>query len=130
MLDTRHVARQLAGRAVPQRDAGAVKNNARENEGNPGQFRKILEQQAGLKFSKHAQKRLASRNISLTSSELSSIERAVDTARAKGARDSLVLLKDLAFVVSVKNNTVITAVNDDSIKENVFTNIDSAVIAR
>ena len=46
----------------------------------------------------------------------------------KGARDSLVLMQDLALVVSVKNNTVITAVDGESLKENVFTNIDSAVI--
>jgi len=83
-----------------------------------------------LRFSKHAQKRLASRNIELTSGDLAKIEQAVDTARRKGGRDSLVLMGDLALVVSIKNNTVITAVDENSSKENVFTNIDSAVIAR
>jgi flagellar operon protein len=83
-----------------------------------------------LQFSKHAQKRLASRNIELSPMDLEKIEEAVDTLRRKGGRDSLVLMGDLALVVSVKNNTVITAVDENSSKENVFTNIDSAVIAR
>ena len=67
----------------------------------------------------------------LLQADLSQIlQQAIDVARKKGARDSLVLMGDLALVVSVKNNTVITAVDEGSTKENVFTNIDSAVIAR
>ncbi len=84
----------------------------------------------GLKFSKNATQRLASRGIELSSGDMDRLNQAVDTARQKGARDSLVLLDRLALVVSIKNNTVITAVNEDAIKENVFTNIDSAVIAK
>ena len=38
------------------------------------------------------------------------------------------ILGDVAFVVSVKNRTVITAVDSESMKENVFTNIDSAIV--
>ena len=56
------------------------------------------------------------------------MENAVGKAREKGARDSLILMDNLALVVSIKNNTVITAVDEQSLKENVFTNIDSAVI--
>jgi flagellar operon protein len=59
-----------------------------------------------------------------------SLQRAVSRAEEKGAKDSLVLLRDLAFIVSVKNRTVVTAVDGEHIKENVFTNIDSAVIAQ
>lgn len=93
-------------------------------------FSQILEQKinAPLKFSSHAQQRLKSRNIELTPTDLARIEEAVARARSKGARDSLVLMDDLALVVSIKNNTVITAVNGENLKENVFTNIDSAVI--
>lgn len=85
-------------------------------------------QQSTVKFSAHAEKRLAARNIRLTPSQISTLEQAVDRLQAKGGRESLVILGDIAFVVSVKNRTVITAVDGDSMKENVFTNIDSVII--
>lgn len=93
-------------------------------------FSQILEKKLNepLKFSSHAQQRLQSRNIKLSPDDLKKLEDAVAKARSKGARDSLILINDLALVVSVKNNTVITAVNGENLKENVFTNIDSAVI--
>lgn len=81
-----------------------------------------------VKFSNHAQKRLDSRNISLDQSDLQRLESGVNRAAAKGARESLVMMEDLAFVVSVNNRTVITAVDSQSMKDSVFTNIDSAVI--
>lgn len=93
-------------------------------------FGQVLEKklQGELKFSQHAQQRLNSRNIELGEAELARLENAVDKAREKGARDSLILMDNLALVVSIKNNTVITAVDEQSLRENVFTNIDSAVI--
>ncbi|MFN8221285.1 MAG: TIGR02530 family flagellar biosynthesis protein [Fimbriimonadales bacterium] len=81
-----------------------------------------------LKVSGHAQTRLASRNIELGSAEWDRISQGVDRAAAKGARESLVMMDDVALVVSVKNRTVITAVDRAHLKDNVFTNIDSAVI--
>lgn len=83
---------------------------------------------AGVKFSQHAEQRLRSRNINLSGEDLTRLNTAVDKAAHKGARDSLVLLDNLALVVSIKNRTVITAVDESSLKENVFTNIDSAII--
>ncbi len=93
-------------------------------------FGQVLENklQAQLKFSQHAQQRLQSRNIELGEAEIARLENAVSKARDKGARDSLILMDNLALVVSIKNNTVITAVDEQNLKENVFTNIDSAVI--
>lgn len=93
-------------------------------------FGQVLEKklQGELKFSQHARQRLQSRNIQLGEAEMARLENAVSKAREKGARDSLVLMDNLALVVSIKNNTVITAVDEQSLKENVFTNIDSAVI--
>jgi len=93
-------------------------------------FGQVLEKklQGELKFSQHARQRLQSRNIELGEAEMARLENAVSKAREKGARDSLVLMDNLALVVSIKNNTVITAVDEQSLKENVFTNIDSAVI--
>lgn len=83
-----------------------------------------------LKFSAHAQRRLDERRISLSPADLAKIREAVDLAAAKGARDSLLIYRDLALVASVKNRTVITAVDGSEGAERVFTNIDSAVIIR
>jgi len=82
-----------------------------------------------LKFSRHANEMITRRGIDITANRMERITDAVDKASAKGARDSLILVDDLALVVSVKNRTVITAIDGSSLKGNVFTNIDSAVIA-
>lgn len=94
-------------------------------------FAQVLEsklQQPALKFSAHAAKRLESRGIRLTDDQLNTLEEAVEKARKKGGRDTLILLGDVALVVSVVNRTVITAIDGERLKENVFTQIDSAVI--
>lgn len=82
-----------------------------------------------LKFSKHAQQRLESRNITLSEEDVKNLTQAVQKAESKGANEALVLLRNLAFVVSIQNHTVITAIEGERLKDNVFTNIDSAVIA-
>jgi flagellar operon protein len=93
-------------------------------------FDRVLERELKeLKFSKHAQERLDSRRIRLNEEDMSSLNNAVSRAEEKGAKDSLVLLRDLAFIVNVRNKTVVTAMDGEKLKENVFTNIDSAVIA-
>jgi len=81
-----------------------------------------------IRFSGHAEMRMRMRNISLSQEEMAKLNDAVDRAEAKGARESLILMDKLAFIVSIKNRTVITAVDEERMKENVFTNIDSAVI--
>ncbi len=81
-----------------------------------------------LKFSAHAKSRLQSRGIELTPDEIVKMQEAVQKMGEKGSRESLILTDKAAFVVSVKNNTVITAVDKDSMKENVFTNIDSTIM--
>lgn len=103
--------------------------------GSPGSFRSVLEsataQPSGsepLKFSAHAMQRLQSRNITLTGDDVARMNAMADKAAAKGAKQSLFIVRDTAMVVSIKNRTVITAVDQDSMKENVFTNIDSAAI--
>jgi len=90
-------------------------------------FQEILAQQS-LKFSRHAQERIARRKIPLNSGQLQRINTAVEKAAAKGANDSLVLVDNLAFIVSIKNRTVVTAMDEQSVRGNVFTKIDSAVI--
>ncbi len=79
-----------------------------------------------LKFSKHANERLVTRNINLSAEQMERLESSAARAREKGIRESLVMVDDLAFIVNIKNNTVITAVGDSS--DSVFTNIDGAVI--
>lgn len=79
-----------------------------------------------LKFSKHANERLASRNIDLSKTQLERLESGARKAQEKGINESLVMVDNIAFIVNTKNNTVITAVNDS--EDKVFTNIDGAVI--
>lgn len=81
-----------------------------------------------LKFSKHATLRLMNRNITLTPEQNIRLEDGVKEARKKGIRDSLVLVDSLAFIVNVPNSTVVTAMDQTETKNNVFTNIDGAVI--
>jgi flagellar operon protein len=84
--------------------------------------------QANVKFSGHAQVRLASRNITLSGDDIAKLGNAITKAAAKGARESLVLMDQTALVVSIPNRTVITAVDKSALKDNIFTNIDSAMI--
>lgn len=90
-------------------------------------FRDILQDRL-IHFSNHAVKRLEQRGIELKPDQLSKIETAIDSAAAKGARESLILMKDMALIVNVGNRTVVTAMDGNSMKNNVFTQIDSAVI--
>ncbi len=82
-----------------------------------------------LEFSRHALARVQRRGIELDQATLGRLSEGVGRAAGKGSRDSLVLVDGTAFVVSVSNRTVITAVGSEHMKDNVFTNIDSAVIA-
>ena len=81
-----------------------------------------------VKFSKHAIDRLNSRNIELSEDELSRINSGVDKAKSKGVREALIMMDNKVFVASVQNKTIITAAMDEQSKDNVFTNIDGAVI--
>ncbi len=95
-------------------------------------FKSALDQQlqkgGDVKFSAHARARLYSRGVRLDEARLEAISHAIDRAEAKGARESLILGEEAAYVVSVKNRTVITAFDRDNLRDGVFTAIDSAVI--
>ena len=92
-------------------------------------FGQILERQLeGVKFSQHALQRLQNRNIKLDEATMTKLNSAIEKAAQKGAKESLILMNNLALVVSVKNKTVITAMDESTMRDNVFTNIDSAVI--
>ena len=97
-----------------------------------GSFDQLLQnkiEQGGVKFSKHATDRMQSRGINFSSNQMERLESAVSQVNVKGGKESLVMLDDTALVVSVKNDTVVTVVDREQLKNNVFTNIDSAVIA-
>lgn len=95
------------------------------------EFGKVLENiQNGkdLKISSHAQDRLKERSINLTDKDMKNLKDAVDNIRVKGGREALILYNNTAFITSIRNNTIITALDKESMRENVFTNIDSAII--
>ena len=93
-------------------------------------FGEVLAQRtAGVQFSGHAMQRIERRQIDVSPQTLVRLQEGVTRAAGKGARDSVVLIDGTAFVVSVKNRTVITAVDPGHMRDHVFTNIDSAVIA-
>jgi len=110
-------------RPQPQRPiAGQTENSA---------FARVLDEKLpsqGVKFSQHAQERLRARNITLSANDLANLEGAVNSVARKGGKESLVMMKDAALVVSIKNRTVVTALDKAQMQGNVFTNIDSAVI--
>jgi len=95
-------------------------------------FNELLEQQVkkskAVEISAHAQKRLAERNVNLNDEGIKRIQKALDIAESKGAKDSLLIYGDIAMIASIKNRTIITAV--DNAEGRVFTNIDSAVFVK
>ncbi len=91
-------------------------------------FARVLDQTREIRFSQHAQDRLKARNITFSQDQLQQLEGAVNSVAQKGGRESLVMMGDAALVVSVKNRTVVTAMDRSQMHGNVFTNIDSAVV--
>ena len=93
-------------------------------------FADVLGEKSGaVQLSSHAKARIERRGIQLDPATLDRLQNGVDRAAAKGSRESVVLVDDVAFVVSVKARTVITAVDRASMRDHVFTNIDSAVLS-
>jgi flagellar operon protein len=126
-VSDRIVAHQFTtGRTGPLQGTRNVSRNQAET-GNGASFKELFDKQQ-LKFSSHAQQRLQQRGIELMPEQLNRIANAIDQAAAKGAKDSLVLFKDIAMIVNVPNRTVVTAMDSNSMREHVFTQIDSAVV--
>ena len=128
MIDSRFYLANQPIQPIQTPAAGKTRSAGTQSTG--AGFEQVLNQAiGGVKFSQHATQRLQTRNINLTQTQMNQLNNAVDKAAQKGAKESLILMdKDLALVVSVTNRTVITAMDGASIKDNVFTNIDSAVI--
>lgn len=122
-----HSIEQVAGQYLNQKQIKAATQNEKNT------FADILKEKVSgnsqeLKFSKHASARLEARNISLTQEQNERLENGVSLAEEKGIRDTLVVVDSLSFIVNVPNKTVVTAMNQTDSAENVYTNIDGAVI--
>ena len=95
-------------------------------------FEAILKQQldknSPLQFSKHAKERIGQRGIEMSDTLINNLEQAVTKARDKGARDVVIIDVSGAFIVNVPNNTVVTTMSGSEMKDNIFTNIDGAII--
>ena len=89
---------------------------------------KSLTQGSELKFSKHASNRLSMRNIELSDEQVNRLQDGMQKANAKGIKDSLMIMDKLAFIVNVPSSTVVTAMDQTETSDNIFTNIDGAVI--
>ena len=133
------ISEYLAGRGSVNVSTGTARTsltsgeNDRQGSVNVGSsFADELRSRLGsreVEFSNHAIRRLESRQIDISENDrIERLNRGVELAAEKGCDESLILVDSTAFIVSVKNNTVITTVSADDLKENVFTNIDSAVI--
>ncbi|MGC9220638.1 MAG: TIGR02530 family flagellar biosynthesis protein [Solirubrobacteraceae bacterium] len=96
-------------------------------------FADVLAQQTGVNaapaFSKHALERLNRRGVQIDNATINRLTDGIQRAAQKGSRNSVVFVEGTAYVTSVQNNTVITAVTPEAMRSHVFTNIDSAVIA-
>lgn len=129
MIDNSVLFPQPIQAPVKPRQTGAVQPG--KSVGGTVPFERVLEGKLPgqpVRLSQHATERLRSRGISLSEEDMKQLRGAVDSVAQKGGKESLVLLGDAALVVSVKNRTVVTAMDRQSLNGNVFTNIDSAVI--
>jgi flagellar operon protein len=92
-------------------------------------FKEVLDKQL-LKFSHHAEIRMAQRGIELPTERIDELNEAINTAASKGAKDSLIVLGDIAMIVNVPSRTVVTTMDGQQMASNVFTKIDSAIIIK
>ncbi|ERI91253.1 flagellar operon protein [Clostridiales bacterium oral taxon 876 str. F0540] len=105
-----------------------VQNKANEDTSFKQILSKEINKKDGFVISNHAAERLRDRNITLNESDMNKLNDGINKALEKGASESLILYKDIAFLTSIKNRTIITAVDKENSKGNVFTNIDSVVL--
>ncbi len=126
------VSQPVETSAIPQSSTGENNTEVRVNErGNSfaDELKTLIAGKSAVQFSNHAIKRLESREIDVRENDtLERLNKGVELAAQKGCGQSLILIDNTAYIVSVENNKVITTVSQADLKENVFTNIDSTVI--
>ena len=114
---------------LPISNSSSVSSSRSSTQHSAASFANALETaEKKVSFSQHALQRMESRNLDFSEQDLAKLDDTVEKMAQKGARESLIYMKDVALVVSVTNKTVITAMDGASAKENIFTNIDSAAI--
>jgi flagellar operon protein len=127
VIDLRRLQSVTEGLPVPP-ESGRI----RSRQGSHGEFaqelQKARDKSQPLRFSLHALERMNQRGIELSPDDLERMQNAVETAAGKGSRSSLVLMNENAFVISVPNRTVITALEGEALRDQIVTQIDSAVI--
>lgn len=123
--------RVINGNIVPVEQIGNISRKM-EIKNQNSSFNNILNKKINTNesfvISAHAFDRLKDRNITLNKDDMKVINEGINKANAKGCKDSVIFYKDTAYVTSIKNRTVITAVDKSNCKENIFTNIDSVVV--
>lgn len=92
-------------------------------------FKEVLNNmESGVKVSKHAEKRLLTRNVSLSEEQLKKVGQAMDDAKSKGIKDALIMLDGQALIASINNKTIVTAARQDDLESKIITNIDGAIV--
>lgn len=123
--------RVVNGKLVTVEEYALQNNKGRKNETGESfsnLLNKELTKKEGFVISNHAAERLRNRNIFLNESDMNKINEGINKAQEKGAKESLILYRDVALITSIKNRTIITAVDKNSEGDGVFTNIDSVVL--
>lgn len=113
---------------APKTNTQPVNNTDTSNSGFANLLKQTISEKEGIVFSKHAMQRIDSRNINISSELLAQMNNAVEKASVKGIKDALMISGQTAFIVNVPSKTVITTMNGPEMTNNVFTNIDGAVI--
>ena len=119
-------------RQLQPNEVAAAKKRQDAGVQNGESFKAILEnrlnEEKTLQFSKHSKERISQRGIEVTDELMSRLNSAAESARTKGAKDVVMIGREAAFIVNIPNNIVVTAMNENEMKNNIFTNIDSAVM--
>lgn len=88
----------------------------------------LNKQNDSIAFSKHAMERAQQRGIEVTPDLMDQLATSVEKAEAKGANNILAFDTSNAFIINVPNHRVITTMTQEEMRENIFTNIDGAVL--
>ena len=118
----------IQSKAVINPRGKQIRSDGQTNQKFATHFHNALQPESNLIVSKHAKERLQQRAIHIDDAHWKQIGDKILEARKKGVTDSLVLLKDAALIVSAKNNTVITAMDRDEARTQIFTNINGTII--
>lgn len=111
-----------------QREAAIKGRTDRSDNQFASMMQERIQQSEGVQFSKHAENRIKQRGINMSEDVMANLNLAVEKARAKGAKDTVIIGSEGAFIVNVPNNIVVTTISEQEMKNNIFTNIDSAVL--